>query len=242
MTRPTANGRTILNAQIFVPRRGVWQALVSVEAEDIADLVERVDLVFGATTWSGYARRSGLHHGRVQLLVVGGAGGLQRELEPRYYVDSEARVPLEDLMRECGEQLSGDVLPDVTSFMLARWTRGRGRGGALLSDLARVLGVEWRTLADGTVWLGAETWPDVELAADTVGEAPAHDQVDLAVDEPSLTAGVTLHGRHVSYVHHSIMPAAIRSAVWFEPEPEATGGPAGAAEAPQAPEGPGMGF
>lgn len=216
MTVPTANGRNILRAQLFVPRRGVWHALVSVEAEDTTDLTERIDLAFGDATWSGFARRSGAHHGRVQLFVVGGAGGMQRELEPRYYVDSQARILIDDLMRETGEELSSSVGAEVTSTSLARWTRARGRGGALLSDLARVLGVDWRILPDGSVWLGAETWPDVELVYDVVAEAPAHDQAELAVDEPSLTAGVTLAGRRVSYVSHTIDPARTRTSVWYE--------------------------
>lgn len=216
MTVATANGKTILRATLLVPRRGVWQAIVSVEAEDTTDLTENVDLAFGDATWTGHARRAGAHHGRVELLVVGGAGGLEQELEPRYYVDAQARLPLGDLMRETGETLSSDVSADVTGALLSRWTRARGRGGALLSDLAGVLGVDWRILTDGTVWLGTETWPDVELEHDVVGEAPAHDQAELAVDAPTLTAGVTLGGRRVSYVQHTIEPARTRSAVWYE--------------------------
>lgn len=222
MTLPTINGRTVLHALIGVPRRGVWTALVSVEAEDTDDLGGSVELVLGDATWRGSARRTGAHHGRVDLLVVGGAGGLARVLEPRYYADAQARIPLEDLMRETGETLSSDVGTDVTGVMLARWTRGRARGGQLLGDLAQVLGVEWRVLADGTVWLGAEAWPEVELEHDVLAEDPAFATAELAVDAPTLTPGVVLSGRRVSYVQHIIAAERIRSAVWYEPEEQAT--------------------
>ncbi len=218
MTLPTLNGKTVLRATLSVPGRGVWTALVSVEAEDTTDLTEGVDLVLGDATWRGFARRVGARHGRVEFLVVGGAGGLERELDARYYADAQARIPLGDLMRETGETLSNDVGTDVTGTMLARWTRPRGRAGLLLGDLARVLGTEWRILADGTVWLGAETWPEVELEHDVVADNPAHDQADLAVDAPTLTPGVVLAGRRISYVQHVITPSQLRTAVWYERE------------------------
>lgn len=217
MTIATANERRILRASIFVPRQGAWHAYLSVEAEGTSGLTGSIDLAFDGVTWTGYARRAGASNGRVELFVVGGAGGLRTELDPRYYVDAQAQIPLDDLMRELGETLSSGVSADVTGITLARWTRPRGRGGALLSELAEALGVEsWRVLSDGTVWLGEEIWPDIELEYDITAPSPAHDVDELAVDAPTLTAGVTLAGRRISYVQHIIEPARIRSVVSYE--------------------------
>lgn len=218
MTVATANEQRILRASIFVPRQGAWHAYASVEAEDTTGLTGHIDLVFGEdVTWTGYARRAGASNGRVELFVVGGAGGLRTELDPCYYVDAQAQIPLDDLMRELGETLSSGVSADVTGITLARWTRPRGRGGALLSELAEALGVEsWRVLSDGTVWLGEESWPDVEIEYDVTMPSPAHDTDELAVDAPTLTAGVTLAGRRICYVQHIIEPTRIRSMVMYE--------------------------
>lgn len=214
----TVNGLPVLRCTLHVPRIGAWHAQVSVEAEEVGDLDAFIELELPGSTWQGYARRVGAHHGRVEVLVVGGAGGLVAELEPRYYADAPVSVPLGDIMRESGEQLSLTVDPSVQSPMLARWTRSRGRAGRALADLVQTLGVEsWRVLEDGTIWLGTEAWDEVSLEHDVLDEDPAHGRAALGVDEFVLRPGTVLEGRGISYVLHHLEPERMRSTVWYEP-------------------------
>lgn len=219
----TANGLRVLRCSLQVPRTGVWHADVSVDAEGTTELEGEVELVLAGASWKGTARRSGLDVGRVELRVVGGAGGLATELEPRYYADAPASVPLNDLMRETGETLSAAVPADVTSAVLARWTRSRGRAGRALADLVRSLELDaWRVLADGSVWLGAETWPEVEIEHDVMSIDPANDCAVLAVDELSLMPGTVISGRGISRVMHLVQAEGrVRSVVWYEAPGEA---------------------
>lgn len=223
----TANGLRVLRCSLHVPRTGVWHADVSVDAEDAADLEGAVELVLAGATWKGTSRRAGPDVGRVELRVVGGAGGLSTELEPRYYADAPASVPLSDLMRESGETLSQSVSADVMNPVLARWTRSRGRAGRAIADLVQTLELDaWRLLADGTVWLGAESWPEVELEHDVISVDPVNDCAVLAVDELSLTPGTVVGGRGISRLMHLVQPdGRVRSIVWYE-APGVAGAPA----------------
>lgn len=214
----TVNGLPILHARICMPRRGVWHGLVSVQAEAVDGLEAAVELGLGDVTLTGMARRSGAHVGRVELLVVGGAGGLSTELQGRYYVDAQARLPVGDILDETGETLSTTVDATALEPVLARWTRRRGPAGVSLGELAKALGVGWRVLGDGTVWLGAETWPELELEHDVIAEWPAHDSAELAVDALTLTPGVVHRERRVSYVQHLVQAAQLRTTVWYEVE------------------------
>lgn len=212
-----AAGLPVLRAWLHVPRIGVWHAELELEGEEENVPEGAIEIEIENATWHGTVRRAGANAGRVEVLVVGGAGGLEGELEPRYYADAPARIPLGDVLREAGETLSGDVSGDVTSPTLARWTRQRGRAGAALAELAAALGVEaWRVLVDGTVWLGAETWDEVEIEHAVIELDPAHDRIAIAVDAPTLLPGTTFLDRHVSHVLHVLVPAGIRSEVWFE--------------------------
>jgi hypothetical protein len=213
----TANGRAILRAAIHVPRVGVWHADVEVEGEEDDAITGSVDLEFEGITWSGTVRRGGVDNGRIVLLVVGGAGGLERELDPKYYVDATSALPLDDIIRECGESLSSSSAAEARSMQLARWTRRRERGGVSLADLASALGLDWRVLPDGEVWVGTEAWSAATLEHDVIHVDPARDYRLLGVDAPTLVPGTTLDGRRVGYVLHTIDPRSVRSEVWLDP-------------------------
>lgn len=211
-----AAGLPILRGRLHLPRVGVWHAELSCAGEDAAP-TGAIELELEGVTWLGTVRRGGADHGRIELVVVGGAGGLDREIEPRYYVDAPASIPLDDLLRETGEALASDVAAEIRSTLLARWTRPRARAGAALAELVKALGVEsWRVRADGSLWLGAETWSEVDVDHVVIERDPRHDRIAIGVDAPELVPGVTFDGRRVSHVVHTLAPSAVRTEVWFE--------------------------
>lgn len=219
MTAPTANGHGLLHARLTLPLRGVWYADVQVEAEeaDLGDLLEDVTLDFGAIRFVGRTRRGGHYHGRVELEVAGGGGGMETVLEPRYYTDATAGLILRDLAREAGETLATDLDAAVSGAALARWTRARGRAGDAVAELGRALAKAWRIRPDGSLWMGDEAWPDAELEHEVLVDEPARERQSLGVDAPTLLPGTLLGGRRVSHVVHVIAPGAYRTEVWYDP-------------------------
>lgn len=198
-----------------MPLAGAWVARIVVDAD--AALSGAVTIAIdGGTTLKGFARRSGDAFGRAEVLVVGGAGGLAAELGGRYYSGAPVQTILGDIVREAGEALSSTADAGALGTYLPAWTRTTARAGRQIAELLGPLDVSWRILDDGTIWIGLDTWPAASLDYDLVEKAPGADRWVIAEETLGLRPGVTLDGRRVSYVAHSVTPEAIRTEIYFD--------------------------
>lgn len=215
MTAVTANGAPVLHATIGMPLSGAWVARMAADADAVPSGAVTIEIEGGATL-KGFARRSGDAFGRVEVLVVGGAGGLSKELDARYYTGAPAQTVLGDILRESGETLSSTADAGALGTYLQKWTRTRARAGRQVAELLGPLDVSWRVLDDGSIWVGSDTWPAASLDYDIVAKSPGEDRWVIAEETLGLRPGVTLDGRRVSYVAHSITPEAIRTEVYLD--------------------------
>jgi hypothetical protein len=83
----TANGIRVLDATVHMPRVGVWHADVEIDAEDVAQLGQKVALVVGEQRFHGATMRAFARLERVVARLRGGAGKLHEEVPPRAYRD-----------------------------------------------------------------------------------------------------------------------------------------------------------
>lgn len=211
----TANGHDLLYAVIQEPRTGVWTAVIDVDSE--VTLSGAVTLVIDGVTWQGTIARGDLFAGRVHAQVVGGAGKLSTALDAKYYIGITLGVVLADLMMGTGERLSASADTRVLGHSVARWARPKGKAGLALRQVAdEILNVNWRMLRDGTVWLGAESWPTVSPVFDETDQAPGRDSLTIAPDSPIVTPGSTLQGKLVSRVTTTLTPGGLRQEMLFE--------------------------
>ena len=127
----TLGSDAVLGLRLVEPARGEWAGLVEVDADvapaDGSPVVLRHRAESGAATeWRGTVVEAMPHLGRVELYVVGGAGGLRRPLAPKYYqVAATPSLLAEDILRETGE--ARPPAADLTGLAgrppLASWTR-----------------------------------------------------------------------------------------------------------------------
>jgi hypothetical protein len=211
----------IVKARVVLPRIGVWYAELTVDADTVPSGVQVFRTEDGALTLTGLVRadRSAMFAGRAEVLLIGGRDGLSTLLEPREYSDPTVRILLEDICRETGEQLSSDIDSGLLSGTLARWTRGEVVAGSAVAAVANALGVSWRILNDGTLWLGQELWPNVEIPGDVIDERPRHASWELQVETlfATIAPGTTWDGRQVSIVEHRATADQASTLAWFEP-------------------------
>ena len=153
-----ANGLPILRASLLRPRVGVWTLDLTVDpGEDGTGLTGAVavtlgDLTLSGTVVAGEVLPEGVWTGR----VVGGAGGLGRTVPALALRACTLADVLGQTLTDAGETLdttSGDLARPV-----ARWQRVEAPASRTVADVARAAGYAWRTLADGTVWVGADAW------------------------------------------------------------------------------------
>lgn len=216
------NGRAVIAATIRIPRLGAWSADLVVDAQEALTGACTV-VVAGGPTLKGTATRGGLWLDTAYVRVTAGADGLRRTATAKHYRAVTARVVLVDLCRAAGETLSPTSGAAVTGLQLAAWTQTAqpiGRAiSALLAD-RRLAAPAWRMLADGTLWVGVESWPDSGLKdvvdVQELGRLPHEGRCELGVEAPTLLPGTLLGGRKVSLVEHSLADDQVRSAVWFE--------------------------
>lgn len=105
--------------------------------------------------------------GRVFVLVAGGSGHLGQASPPQLNARGYQNCPLSriiaDLAADAGENLSPTISAQVLSRTISSWPRRKAIASACLDDLARSLGLVWRVLQDGTLWLGVPAFSESTL-------------------------------------------------------------------------------
>jgi hypothetical protein len=211
MAHSLLNTSPVLRGRVTLPRQGVWHADLVLEAESAP--TGAVTLRLGAAlSLRGVVQQAGVFAGQVRVRVVGGAGLLATELEPRWYVGAPRELPLRDLVEEAGERLSSTCDPALLGEVLEGWTRVRGTAAAALARLLDGTGASWRLLPDGTLWAGPETWPQAQGMPDllVLEEDRTAGRLLLATEAPQLLPGQTLRGDRVSDVEITIEPEQLR--------------------------------
>lgn len=216
-----ANGISVADTRLVLPRIGAWHADLLVALADISSFSGSVSINIdgGALTLKGFAipELAGGFLDAVLVRVVGGAGGLGKLATPKHYNTIPLRTPLGDLLEAGGESQSSTISADLLGSILNSWvTIGRSVGLGILL-LARAMGVDWRVLTDGTVWLGTPGWEKTSADYDIEMEHPNEGRVVLAADAPLVLPGTALaDGRHISTVEHEVKGDRVRSTVWWE--------------------------
>jgi hypothetical protein len=218
----TANGRGVVRGQVQIPRVGVWHADLVVDARELAPFEPgtALRLVFEAAgdrlELVGTVRRAGKAFDAVALRVVAGAGGLSQQLEPKAYQGVPLRIPLVDVLRDAGERLALSSDAAALGLELSKWIRIRqSAGAALWSLLELVPDRTWRVLADGSVWIGRETWPPARGSYQLLALEPVAQRLELSAAVPQFMPGQTIAEGRVDNVLHLIDGGRLRSRVWL---------------------------
>lgn len=220
MAEVTLANAAVTRATIHLPRVGVWCADVDVDTETAP--TGRVSIaVDGVVYWSGTVVSGEVLHGLWRGRIVGGAGGLRTELPATAYRLATLADVLADVLAATGETLATDAGALTTSAPL--YHRAKGIGAQAVAELARALGYVWRVRADGTLWLGAETWPDATAADWTLLDRdPVRGLYTLGGDTLALAPGELVPVRdepgdvfvRAGDVRHVIEPETITTTLW----------------------------
>jgi hypothetical protein len=189
---------------VTLPRTGVWLADLVVNAQD--ELPDLVVLDLGDVEMPSAVARAELVGGVTHVRLVGGSGGIGDTARPKHYHRPLVRHVLADLLRDAGERLATTATQSVLTTELEAWTTLALPTGSMLAALCQVVGngANWRVLADGTVWMGVETWPDSGIDARTIESDGANAATMVGTDIPGLWPGTMLGDRRVDVVRHDL--------------------------------------
>lgn len=221
MATLTVAGRAVVRGRVTVPLIGPWHAEVRLDADAPPSGAVTLSWGNGAASWQGSVlpARAGVYAegGPVQVWLVGGAGGLTRTVPGESFRNATPRAILSRILADAGERLSGTSPGAVLDQNLPRWSRAAGPAGAQVGRLCEALGVPWRVLPDGTVYVGPTPSPALDLGKDgaVTRRLPAAAAVEVSVATPwTLAVGATLDGVPIEQIVHHLSPERIRSTLW----------------------------
>ena len=200
----TLNGIDVVAAWVDMPERGPWCAWVDIDS-DTAPTGRCVLQLDDGTAFRGTARtdEGGVFEGRARVHLVAGNGGLRATLTPRHYTSTlEAASVLADIATETGEAIDSSV--DLASAEFEMWARPAMSGLDAVGQVARALGLSWRVLGGGTIWMGTPRWPAMALSESVLLEDDHGSGVLTLADATALRPGVIAYGQRITSVTHTM--------------------------------------
>jgi hypothetical protein len=213
--------RDVARGTLTLPRVGNWIANLTVNADGPAtgSAVATLDGV----DMPCHIQKAEMVAGMLDLRLVGGNGGLGKSAQRNHYKGATVRHTFVDLVQGAGEVPSlkaSDAA--VLNQPLPAWTSLAIPTGELLQALAdtaaELLGqdVSWRVLYDGTVWIGAETWPACPADVRILDIDAANSSQLLGTDALGIWPGTTIGNRRIDSVVHQVGGNNRSTVYWAE--------------------------
>jgi hypothetical protein len=219
---------SVISGDIMRPLVGVWSADLVIDQPDGSGFDPGSSVTI--TSENGYSlsgtidpSRQGSFLDAIHIRVIGGAGGIvNKPATAKAYMQPGAfvRDVLNGLCNDSGEKLSSTIDPSFLANNLQAWSvlggNTVGRSLRALLDIAAPT-FNWRILADGTLWMGSETWSQDTTTYDILYQDPADSSFHIGSESPFISPGINLADvGNVSRVHDTIADGKMRSQVWID--------------------------
>lgn len=210
----TLNGSPVMSGTLFMPLVGPWVADVTVDAD--TNLSGSVSLLIKDQEFKGTVRRGGVQADSGSYRILGGAGGLNASTQPRSYRLTPLRIPLVDILTTAGESLASLADTAVTGAYLPAWVIMKSVCGQALASLVESqTDANWRILADGTTWVGLETWAANDQEFNLALDDKTNGRRVLNLDSASLRPGQVFDGQRICSVAYEITDDAdVLTTIW----------------------------
>ncbi len=221
MAYASVNGIPVTAGCLTLPRSGAWTALVSLDTSDAITREAKLD--WGGLDLRGSLVRGGMEAGSLWCQIVGGCGGLGRQMPAVGFKTPKVGTVLDAVMSSAGESLSPAVSSGLRNRSLEWFALIEGQScGSALSRLAEATATIWRVQPDGKVWIGRETWPKARASGDdieVIEVAMASDRFRARMSDTSLALpGQTWSGCRIDRIVHRVSGSDFSSVIWLDTE------------------------
>jgi hypothetical protein len=230
MSDITLNGSPVIRGDLKEPYDNAWTAELDLDAD--AAPSGAVSLSVLGTTFTGTVvsdpndpelKLSGESGGFFRCRIVGGAGGLTKQLQADELAQGALiSAVLQKILAGSGERLSPEIDPQLLGRAVPQWSWTTGTVGGALAALVQYLGggIVWRIRRDGLVWLGVPT-PTAVAPPDYIVTdiAPEAGQASWALNDLSAQLDHTIDGLTLRQIVWQFTPGELNALVTFAPGP-----------------------
>jgi hypothetical protein len=194
-------GKAATSAVVTIPAWGIWYLEAVIAGEH--SITGAISCAIADMVLAGTVLHCGAFNGRTYVKVVGGRGGLAKELPPRaYHDDAGVRVAtvLGDVLREAGETVDESTLP--TTRVGPHYTRPSGTAADVL---ARLVPGAWYVSEAGVVRVGARPSGTLPAGVAVVTADKSRGTVEVKSSSIApIVPGVVAEGLTVTDVRHEV--------------------------------------
>ena len=213
------NDSNILSMTLTMPRIGAWTARVESDS-DLALSGQVVITVSNGSatlaTLSGTVVVGDSIHGRFSCSIVGGSGKLSTVVPAKAFATAPFLLPLQHVADSCGEALDPSLSgSDACLTTSPRWFVRQSKASSALTELALAMGATWRVTTDGKVWIGTGTYPAIKASVSVMEDHPSDPSQVIACDDALILPGVSVAGRSVASVIHTLAQNTFRTTVFY---------------------------
>lgn len=222
----TCGDAAVQRGRSHMPIRGAWWAELVLDTAEAPTGSVTIEAADGLSIKGTVQEPSGIFLDSAHVRIVGGAGGLGKLCEPRAFQNAQLRDLLSVVTAASGDTLSSTIDGALLATLISAWSSMQIPAAQSLDEIcsyvskARGETINWRYLGDGSLWLGAESWPTSTLPTtdDLLEPDPATGRQVIGAATPSLLPGVNLDGvGNVLAVDHWIESNQIRTWAWTAP-------------------------
>ena len=223
-----ANGKTLdcQKGDLLFPYFGNWSASVIIAEATDAPTGKCTLTCFGKTFQGTIIdTRSGQSEGVFYCMVIGGNGGLSKDVTPLAHTNQiTARIPLESLLSSVSETISTSSSTDLLSKIIPKWNRFGGSASIELSRLIDSLGGVWRVASDGSIFVGTDLFRQADnFDYVVIQKNPVHGSVTLALQTLGVLPGqrfptstyTEISNRKIGACQYKIMDTGSIANIWF---------------------------
>ncbi len=213
----SANDIVCIAGELSEQRNGAWTARIELDSEDKA-ITGAITIKIGDENFKGWVVRGETPEGQGRWIghVIGGGGGLDKELGAKNYHRTTLRTVVSDALAEAKESLDSTVSDAAALASLqGHWTRSKGRTRVALNAVAKKIGGFWRvTRAGKVIFRKAETWQTVDFGYTYIDQDPSDGLLEIApTDTPAARPGTTFDGHKVAAVRTIWSGAGVRQEI-----------------------------
>jgi hypothetical protein len=225
MALVTANGVTVIEGTIVRPLVGVWIADLKIDQAGGSGFGPGTQVTIASE--GGYSivgvvdpNRTGDFLDSMHVRILGGGGGMAKTASTRSYSQGTfARDVINGFMTDAGEELSSTADAGMLGTSLNGWSVMGKTINWNLRALLRIVApsMNWRILADGTLWIGTEMWPSASGTFDAIDQDPADGSYVLGVEAPFVVPGTNIDGvGHINRCVDVITAGRLRTHVFVD--------------------------